>query len=132
MGVHSDGWNLQSRKLSTPAQGTKKQKNKPLDAPNLHAPKKTKTKSEQLIRKQGHRCGSFVFCFFWRLCRFGDGCTLVSLFFGACAGLVSLLIRNIRYLQYFVCLITTSISTICFSPGFQGAQMQKTDIYNVL
>ena len=104
---------------------------KPLDAPNLHRHQK-KTKPQQLVRKHGHRFGIFgmfvffgasaglvhlvvwFFCFFWCLCTFGEPSH-----------------SKHWYLQCFVSLIITSTSKICFSPGFQSTQAQKTLVFTV-
>jgi len=72
--------------------GTKKTKKiKPLDAPNIDRHQK-KQKFQQLLRS-GPIVPGF---FFWCLCRFGASSGLLYfVFFGACAGLVTLTSQNI-------------------------------------
>ena len=74
-------------------QTPKKQKNKPLDAPNIDRHQKTK-KNPATTQKWTHSSWKFdFFCFFWCLCRFGA--SSVYFIFCACAGLVTLTSQNI-------------------------------------
>ena len=74
----------------------KNKKNKPLDAPNIDRHQK-KQKFQQLLRSGPIVPGNFsFFCFFWCLCRFGASSGLFFfVFFGVCAGLVTLTSQNI-------------------------------------